>query len=185
MYFCVHCTASKEEEAKKRITGLLGSVLDDEFLVWFPMKEVKEKRAGKYETVDKPMFSGYLFMYWEGSDEKKFPIYEMKRLPTVINILDYDDGSHALKGKDMEFARWLHMHGGYIRQSKVIYREGQRIHICDGPLKGFDGNVVKVDKHHKRIVLRFDIGGNVSDVSFTVDFLDSNNAVNARPEPTS
>ena len=77
------------------------------------------------------------------------------------------------------------MHGGYIKQSKVIYREGQRIHICDGPLKGFDGNVVKVDKHHKRIVLRFDIGGNVTDVSFSVDFLDSNNAVNAKPEPTS
>ena len=105
MYFCVHCTAAKEEEAKKRITKLLSSALEEEFLVWFPMKEVKEKRAGKYESVDKPMFSGYLFMYWEGSDERRFPIFEMKRLPTVINILDYDDGSHALKGKDLEFAR--------------------------------------------------------------------------------
>ena len=185
MYFCVHCVAAKEEEARRRVTKLLSSVLDDEFLVWFPMKEVKEKRAGKYETVDKPMFSGYLFMYWEGSDERKFPIFDLKRLPTVISILDYDDGSHALKGKDLEFARWLHMHGGYIRQSKVIYREGQRIQICDGPLKGFDGNVIKVDKHHKRIVLRFEIGGNVTDVSFSVEFLDSNNTVNANPEPTS
>ena len=185
MYIGVHRAAAKEEGAEQRRCKLLSSALEEEFLVWFPMKEVKEKRAGKYESVDKPMFSGYLFMYWEGSDERRFPIFEMKRLPTVINILDYDDGSHALKGKDLEFARWLHMHGGYIKQSKVIYREGQRIHICDGPLKGFDGNVVKVDKHHKRIVLRFDIGGNVTDVSFSVDFLDSNNAVNAKPEPTS
>ena len=38
---------------------------------------------------------------------------------------------------------------------------------------GFDGNVIKVDRHHKRIVLRFEIGSMVSDVNFSVEFLTS------------
>ncbi len=164
---------SKEEEAKLRLTRLLSCSTDKEFLVWFPKKEVKEKRKGAYEIVERPLFPSYIFIYWDGENEVDFPFYEIRRMPTVIRILGYDDGTHNLKGKDLSFAKWIHMHDGFIRQSKVIYREGQRLHISEGPLKGFDGNVIKVDKHHKRITLRFEIGGNFSDVSFTVDFLSS------------
>jgi len=183
MYFCVNCMATKEDDVRDRINRLLAKALDDEFLVWLPKKEVKEKRGGKYEIAERPMFSGYLFLYWEGSDEKCIPMFELKRIPGLTRILCYDDGSHALKGKDQDFARWLHMNGGFIRQSKVVYSEGQRIHICEGPLKGFDGNVIKVDRHHKRITLRFDIAGNISDVNFSVEFLDSNIASGSRSVP--
>lgn len=176
LYFCVNCLAADEEEVVRRINKLLVNRVPEDFLVWLPKKEVREKRNGKTELVERPMFSGYLFLFWEGDDERQFPIYELRRIPGVTRILGYDDGSHSLKGRDLEFAHWLHMNGGFIRQSKVLYTEGQRIHICEGPLRGFDGNVIKVDKHHKRIVLRFDIGGNISDVSFTVDFLNSNMA---------
>ena len=117
------------------------------------------------------MFSNYIFIYWNGEDESVFPFYELRRIPTVIKVLKYDDNSHALKGNDLAFAKWIHTHDGHIKQSKVIYREGQKIHICEGPLKGFDGNVIKVDKHHKRITVRFEFGEIVSDVSFSVEFL--------------
>ena len=183
MYFCVNCMASREEDVRDRINRLLAEALSDDFLVWLPKKEVKEKRNGKYEIAERPMFSGYLFLYWEGSEEKLFPMFELRRIPGLIRFLCYDDGSLALKGKDQDFARWLHMHGGFIRQSKVVYSEGQRIHICEGPLKGFDGNVIKVDRHHKRITLRFDIAGNISDVNFSVEFLDGNMASGSRSVP--
>ena len=172
-----------EDDVRDRINRLLSEAVGEDFLVWLPKKEVKEKRNGKYETAERPMFSGYLFLYWEGSEEKYFPMFELRRIPGLIRVLSYDDGSHALKGKDQDFARWLHMNGGFIRQSKVVYSEGQRIHICEGPLKGFDGNVIKVDRHHKRITLRFDIAGSISDVHFSVEFLDSNMAAGSRSVP--
>ena len=176
LYFCVNCMASKEEDVEKRINKCLTERLEEDFLVWIPKKEVRERRNGRTEIRERPMFTGYLFLFWEGSDESLFPIFELRHIPGLTRILAYDDGSHALKGRDLEFAHWIHMNDGYITQSKVLFTEGQRIHICEGPLRGFDGNVVKVDKHHKRIVLRFEIGGNISDVSFTVEFLNSNAA---------
>jgi len=176
LYFCVNCLAADEEEVVRRINRCLTERLEEDFLVWLPKKEVREKRNGKTELVERPMFSGYLFLFWEGDDERQFPIYELRRIPGVTRILGYDDNTHALKGSDLEFAHWLHMNGGFIKQSKVVYTEGQRIHICEGPLRGFDGNVVHVDKHHKRIKLRFEIGGMVSEVSFTVEFLNNNMA---------
>lgn len=171
VYFCLSCLTTKEEETRERVTKFLSGATDCEFLVWFPKKEVREKRMGRYESVEKPMFSNYIFIYWGGESETDFPFYDLKRIPTVLRILGYDDNTHALKGKDLEFAKWIHTHDGHIKQSKVIYREGQRIQIADGPLKGFDGNVIKVDKHHKRITVRFMFGDTVSDISFSVDFL--------------
>ena len=171
MYFCLSCFAAKEEETRDRVSKFLEGATDCEFLVWFPKKEVREKRKGRYESIEKPMFSNYIFIYWNGGNETDFPFYELRKIPTVIKILKYDDNSHALKGNDLAFAKWIHTHDGHIKQSKVIYKEGQNIHIFEGPLKGFDGNVIKVDKHHKRITVRFEFGEIVSDVSFSVEFL--------------
>ncbi len=171
MYFCINVMTAKEEESRLRISKLLESKGFEDFLVWFPKKEMKEKRKGLYATVERPLFPSYLFIYWEGELEMDFPFYEIRRIPNVIRILEYDDGTHNLKGRDMGFAKWIHMHDGFIRQSKVIYRPGQRLHIVEGPLRGFDGNVIKVDRHHKRITLRFELGEIVNDVSFSVEFL--------------
>lgn len=170
MYFCVNVMASRENEAKEALERILKD-LPQESNVWFPTKENAERRQGTETVVERPLFSGYLFMFWDGEEESEFPFHEARRVRNVIRFLRYDDGSHALKGKDLEFAKWIHMHRGTIKRSKVVFREGQKVHICEGPLRGFDGNVVKVDKHHKRIVLRFEIGDMVSDVNFSVEFL--------------
>ncbi len=173
MYFCVNCFTSKEESVKDLVTRVLQGEIQDDFLVWFPKKETKEKRQGKYETTVKPLFPSYIFIYWDGEHEADFPFYKVRKIPGVVRFLGYDDGSHGLKGKDLTFAKWVHMHDGLIGQSKVVFKEGQKLHICEGPLRGLDGNVIKVDKHHKRIVLRFEFGGTVSDVNFSVEFLNA------------
>ena len=173
MYFCLYCLSSKEETICTQVTNLLCAQTDREFRVWFPKKEVSERHRGKDVKVEKPLFPSYLFIYWESDTEEGFPFFEIRRIPGAVKFLHYDDGSSALKGKDLAFAQWIHMYGGFIKQSKVVFREGQKVHICEGPLRGFDGNVVKVDRHHKRITLRFEIAGNISDVSFSVEFLNS------------
>lgn len=175
MYFCLSCLTLKEEETRESIMKLLESLeLEGETTVWFPKKQTREKFRGQYRLVDRPMLPGYLFIYWDGEEEIKFPFYEVRKVPTVIRFLHYDDRSCALKGSDEAFAKWIHMYDGNIGPSKVSFKEGQKIHICSGPLLGFDGNVVKVDRHHSRITVRFKIGENCSDVNFSVDFLSQN-----------
>ena len=173
MYFCLYCLSSKEETVCTAMEGLLDRSSGIEHSVWFPKKEVSERRRGVVSKVEKPMFPSYLFVFW-GGEESDFPFFEIRRIPGVVRFLDYDDGWFALKGKDLAFAEWIHMYGGVIKQSKVILRKGQKVHISEGPLRGFDGNIVKIDRHHKRITLQFDIAGNISRVSFSVDFITEN-----------
>ncbi len=172
MYFCAQVLTGKEIETKTSIERLLTNK-EEETVVWFPTKENREKRKGLETTVSKPLFPGYLFIFWDGDKEIDFPLIDIRRQTNVFRFLRYDNGSHALQGKDLEFAKWIHMHRGNIKRSKVVFKEGQRVHICEGPLTGFDGKVIKVDKHHKKIVLGFDFAGKITPVSFSVDFLSS------------
>ena len=96
MYFCLNCIHSKEEETRIRINHLLENTVEEEFLVWFPKKEVKERRQGNYESVSKPMFSNYLFIFWDGEMEMDFPFLDIARMPTVVRILRYDDGTREV-----------------------------------------------------------------------------------------
>jgi len=174
MYFCLHCFAGKEKESKRLIEELLTKVGTEEFDVWFPTRDVKLKKRGQYVNAVKAMFDGYLFIFWNGDDETLFPFKDITRIPGVIRFLTYDNGQKSLVGKDLNFINWIHTNNGHIKESKVLVTEGKKVHFVEGPLIGFDGNVIKVDKHHKKVVVRFEIGTQVTDVSFSADFVERN-----------
>lgn len=173
MYFCLNCFAGKEEKVREAAEKCIETAGAGDFQVWFPLKQNREKRNGVFEMKDRPLFPGYLFIWWDGTDETVFPFREVQSINGAVRFLRYESGSRALMGTDLAYAEWIHLNRGVIRESKVRLREGQRLQIVEGPLKGFDGNVTKVDKHGRRIKVRFDLGGLISEVSFSVEFLES------------
>lgn len=179
MYFCLSCISGKEKNVKENLELFLSKKIEENFNVWFPEKETTDKKQGISKKVMHPMFPGYIFVYYDGQDESTFPFRDASKLPSLIKFLKYDNGSHALIGNDLFFARWIHKNDGTIVESKVLLSEGQRLHIAEGPLVGFDGNVVKVDKHHKKITVRFNFDGHDVDINFSVEFLEKNATINS------
>lgn len=178
MYFCVHCFAGKEEESERLIKKLLTELGTFDFDIWFPTRDTKIKRLGRYVNKTVPLFNGYLFVFWDGEEEIDFPFREIQRIPGVVRFLTYNNNQRALMGKDLDFVNWIHNNNGRIKESKVMITEGKKVHFVEGPLVGFDGNVVKIDKHHKKVVVRFEIGTQITDVSFSADFVEKNITIN-------
>lgn len=174
MYFCIHCFSGKEKEAIRLIDKVMENKPDFDYDVWTAKRECKLKKNGRFVNVEKPMFDGYIFMVWDGEDEKDFPFREIVRIPGIVRFLSYDNGQHALMGKDLSFVSWIHENEGTIKESKVMITEGKKVHFIEGPLVGFDGNVVKIDKHHKKVTVRFEIDGNTADIDFSADFVQKN-----------
>lgn len=174
MYFCLSCTTGSENKTRLLVEKELKRLAPCNFKVYFPTKEQTHRIKGKPVNVNLPLFPGYLFIYWEDEDEKTFPFYMIKRIPEARRFLCYDDRTCALKGRDHLFATWIDDNNGTISQSKVLYTPGQKLHIVQGPLTGFDGQVVSVDRHHRQISVLFDIGGISNIVKFSVEFLQSN-----------
>ena len=58
--------------------------------------------------------------------------------------------------------------GPKIGSSLVRFDENDRIVVIEGPLKGIEGNIIKVDKRKQRAKIRVDFAGTVHtlDLSF-------------------
>lgn len=183
MYYCIHCLTGKEDDAAAALRRFFVSNELDDTLVWFPKKVIRLKRRGKVVEKLRPIFPGYIFVLFN-YDEKEFLALRLRSASmTIFRALTYGDGTMALRGPDLYVARWIHDHDGRIGVSSARYREGERLAIIDGPMRGMEGLITKVDRHHKKVWLRFSLAGALSRVSFDVDFIESGGGRKAGPAP--
>ena len=71
-----------------------------------------------------------------------------------------------LPESDARILRSLLVYGEVVGKSVVNFDENNRIRVLEGPLRGFEGQIVKVDRRKGRIKVKLDL----YDESHTVDF---------------
>lgn len=106
---------------------------------------------GKSVDIIHDLLPGYLFLYFEDEDDKP-TITELWRMHGVIRCLSDSDRNYELKGNDEAFALTLLKSDGVIGKTQV-YREGDRIRICDGAFEGLETRIVKVDHRGSRMMI--------------------------------
>jgi len=99
------------------------------------------------------MLTGYVFAY--ASEELNFS--KIRALEHVHSVLNYGNNEYALHGKDREFADWVYAYDGHIVLSRALL-VGDRTQIVDGPLKTYEGNIVKINKHKGQALVEVSIG---------------------------
>ena len=74
----------------------------------------------------------------------------------------------TLAGKDLEIIRHFMGLGPKIGPSLVCFDENDRILVIEGPLKGFEGCIIKVDRRKQRAKIHIDFAGvaHTMDLSF-------------------
>lgn len=109
-------------------------------------KSEKTKRLGR-------LLPGYVF--FEAMKEPDW--IEIRKIPGVLRVLSYPDGSYALRGGDTAFIAWLKRFSSVIEVSLVI-QIGTKIHFIEGPLKDMQGHIVKVNKKRRAVAVQFGAG---------------------------
>lgn len=138
-YACVFCHSGSEEQLVREINDR------------FPFMEALSPAKMRYRHVNgKPveeqitLFPGYLFVRLRDDGSP----YQLTRNGMIYRLLQYSDGNWRLQGSDRAFAETLFSMGGVFGFSQAFY-ENDRIHIVDGPLKAYDGKILRVN-HRKR-----------------------------------
>ena len=67
--------------------------------------------------------------------------------------------------------------GRILGRSKVIYNEDDRIVVIDGPMKGFEGQIVKVDRRKRRAKIRLSLHNNAYLIDLGFDVLEGTDEV--------
>ena len=143
--YCLFCQTQKCQV----IASILeGNVVDRAFS---PLVLQRHRKQGKIEEVFVPFLPGYVFLY---SEEPLKEFIELRRMDGVIRVLTYGNGETALEGADYAFAMDLYARDGRIGAMKVL-KAGDKVRIEDPLFKGFEGEVLQMDRRKQRAQIKF------------------------------
>ncbi|MDD3942328.1 MAG: transcription termination/antitermination NusG family protein [Sphaerochaetaceae bacterium] len=168
--YCLYCKTGSEEKLVYLLKKDMRDLLSMELEVMFPTRVMNQRNRGRWIRVEQPLLPGYLFLYLE--DETPLPLFIIKQERDAYKILRYSDGTMELQDGDAAYAMWIYNHGGELQPSTVVFKEGQLVKILDGPLKDMQGKIIKLDRHHKRVIVAFMFAGTERHINLSVNVLD-------------
>lgn len=163
VYGCVFCKTGREKAVAERLMD------ECKAMRALPVTQVKRRTIkGKTGTVTGTLFPGYVF--FEVPD-KSLPNVSFA-VDGVLSVLKSGENGWRLHGEDEAFARWLFNHDGVIGLSKA-YREGDRVHILEGPLKDFEGKIIRIDRRNKSGQVELVVSGRAVKIWLGFELVDS------------
>ncbi len=156
-----------------KVERLLKERLDSDFFQPFvPLLETLFIKAGVVKREIKPLFSGYVFIESELSSNQF--ISHIKTLVgksnNIIRLLRYSDTEVALRQGEKEMMLSL-CNNNFCVESSIGIMQGDRIHITDGPLKGRESIIKRINRHKRQATIEIQFMGNTRLVNVSLEVL--------------
>jgi transcriptional antiterminator NusG len=136
----------------------------EEFRLLWPRRKLSIRKRGVKKDTLAPIFPGYVFL--EIEEILPHVYWGLRKTPGFFRFLKSNDDIRPLSGTDRELLEHFLRFGPVADKSQVYFDEEKRIRVIDGPLKGLEGMIVKVDKRKGRAKVRLQMYEN----SFLIDF---------------
>lgn len=159
--FVIQVSSGKEKDCRRK---LMKSEVFEENTLFFPRRKLRIRKEGKWQEKDVPLFPGYLFL--KAPEVLPEQIMAVRHCSDVFSFLKMGDVPIALsEDEERQLNRFLKS-GEIAGFSQVHFEEDNTIRILKGPLKGLEGQIVKVNKRKKRIKVRLSL----YQEAFLIDF---------------
>jgi transcriptional antiterminator NusG len=129
----------------------------------FPRRKLPIRKEGVVKNEIQPVFPGYVFI--EAEELSDLVYWALRTTPGFFRFLPDNQQRRPLEGRDLSTLKHFMSFGSVAETSRVWFDENDRIHIEDGPLKGLEGRIIKVDKRKRRVKVKLDM----YDESFPID----------------
>ena len=157
----------KEEKVKQLFEKHLYSEM---IIPFIPLQEIIFKLPSTIKKEERPLFPGYLFA------ESELCSHEfVKKVSNLVNtycditrLLKYSDTEFCMRESEKQILLSLSNENHCIKSSEGIIK-GDRVHIKDGPLKGWESIIKKVDRHKRRAWIEIEFMGEERLVSVALD----------------
>ncbi|QQO08055.1 antiterminator LoaP [Breznakiella homolactica] len=126
--------------------------------MFFPLKEMPVRKLGVIKDKTSPILPGYIFLELDDDDSIRNYYWELRKTDGFFRFLKSNQDIQPLTGNSLEVILYLLKKVGPVAgKSKVVFDENSRIMVLEGPLKGFEGKIIKVDKRKGRARVKLDI----------------------------
>lgn len=120
-----------------------------------PRRIMRERKNGDWKNVMRTVFQGYVFIRCFMNTEM---YYKVSGLPGVIKIMRgaYDSPA-PVPEEEMKFVLRFVKDDDWGMSDIIM--EGDNIKVISGPLEGYEGQIVKVNKRNFRARVKFTLMG--------------------------
>lgn len=162
----MYCIQTDTHYTERIRDAIKENVIVDGEEVFMPVTERLRKIEGKWQKVLIPMFYGYLFI----TSDDSTGLYERlrnsmgKTIFKYVKLLRNNEYIIPLTPADEKIVTDLSDENHVIKAS-LGYIKGDTLIITDGPLKGHEGQVVKIDRHKRIAILSLEFLGEQRNVT--------------------
>ncbi len=168
MWYVIQTFGGQEEKTADMIKRMVAS---DLFQDCFVLKRERLKKfQGSWNKVEEVLFHGYAFVISETPEE----LYEeLKRVPRLTKVLGREmDYFFALGEEEKRLVEHIGGREHKAALSRVAVEEGKRVYVIQGPLKGYEGDILKVNLHKREVVMGVEFMGRKVELRMGVDMVD-------------
>ena len=147
-YYCVMVLTGEERAFKSRATEAL-KALDSSAEFWFFERRLYTERRGWFLGA---LFPGYLFFQVRALTPDFFAA--LREVKGFCRILRDNQEPVRVEGAALDELKFLIHSGEILDVSKIKFLPGQAIKAVSGPLAGYEGRIVRVNKKKRRVTVR-------------------------------
>lgn len=168
MWYVVQVRTGTEEE----IITQCRKMIDDGILkrCFVPYYESMKKYKGEWHLEQKILFPGYVFMI---TDEVESLYLNLKKIIGLTKLIGMGKEVIPLKQEEVDFLLSFGKEKQIVEMSTGIIEEG-KIKIMDGPLKGREALIRKIDRHKRKACLEIPMFGRIIETQTGLEIIEKN-----------
>ena len=116
---------------------------------YLPLIKVKRKWSDRFQWIEKPMFTSYIFVYAEKNES-----LNVVQSYGVHHVIKFGGDILPIRESEIEGIRNL-IEGGFNPEPTDYFVVGDEVEIIGGPLKGIQGVVTRI-KGQDQFILKID-----------------------------
>jgi transcriptional antiterminator NusG len=165
-WFVIHCYSGYENKVRHNLEQRIETMgmKDMIFDVVIPTQEEIEVKEGKRRSIERHVFPGYVLVNLILTEESW---YVVRNTPGVTGFVGMGNDPTPLRTE--EVAQILKRMEAEAPHVKVSFKDGERVHIIDGPFNDFRGTVSEIDMEHAKVTVMVNFFGRETPVE--LDFL--------------
>lgn len=149
---------------------LLDEFRYDNIRIIVPKRILTEKKDGVYYEITRTVFPSYVFIKCSMNLQMN---KILMRTDNVFRLLGDYFNPIPIPEKEMHLIDNIFKDKGVAGYS-IMYYEGENKVIVDGPLKGYESNIHKIDKRKNRAQVIFNLNGEEKKINLGIKFLNKN-----------
>lgn len=158
MWYVIQVYTGKELEIAQQCRD---RVVEDGEDVFVPLAERWTKIRGERTLITSRLFPGYVFIETDRIED----FYKrLNRIYAMTKVLRTGDEMTPIQKEEEEYLRKLGGDEHLVKYSEG-YIEGDKLVVTSGPLKDFEGNVKKILRHKRLVVMEVSLLGQTVEVT--------------------